>query len=290
MEALVKDHIESRKKIVPRANQTIEMVKAETIKEEIECRKCAGFFDATTLIIAGQKAAQALYCAECYEEMMAERQALEDKQIADEKEAIFQKRWETIPARYREPFDIETLIANVKRLHLQDQQKGLIETDFSEVRFRRIASEVINFPLEAKGLALIGRTRRGKTRMLIQLLERCARAGDSFEYINMSVWGTQLSAMMGEDMAKANRSIERLCSVKRLLMDDLGKQRNTERIMSELYRIIETRTNEGLSIYFSANEKGDELISKMRTQDGEISDCAEPIVERLREFCVPYAL
>lgn len=271
--------------------KAVEKVVAETVHEETDCKKCGLFFDSQTLMISGRQAAKIMYCPKCFEALNKEREDEEEAKRAKEREARFLERWEVIPERYREDLNVELLVREVAVRHAKDLERGFVPGPFDAERFRANIHAILNHEIgNPKGVGVVGRTRRGKTRVIAKLLERYARAGESFEFVNMAIWGTKLSGLMSEDMAKANRWIERLCRVKVLVMDDLGKQRNTERVMSELYRIVEDRTNRGLRILFTANERGDELVAKMLTSEGHVSDCAEPIVERLRESCQGYVL
>lgn len=269
----------------------VEHKSTEVVLQEVDCKRCGGFFDSSVLLLHGAVAAQSRYCPECINAINSEREAEQAASKAAAKEAAFRSRWDAVvPESYREPFDLDRLVKDVATRHARELEKRIIEKPWDEAKFRATVEAILEHPPGKQGVSVIGRTRRGKSRIIFQRLERVAREGHSFDYVNLAVFGTVLSGMMSEDMARANRWIERLCSVRYLFLDDLGKQRNTERVMAEIYRIVETRTTRNLAIDFTANEKGDALIEKMLTNDGQISEHAEPTVERLRESCKGFAL
>ena len=63
-----------------------------------------------------------------------------------------------------------------------------------------------------------------------------------------------------------------------LFIDDIGKEKYTERVESEFYDLIETRTAHMRPIIWTANANGVGLAAMMSPDRGE------PILRRLREF------
>jgi DNA replication protein DnaC len=76
----------------------------------------------------------------------------------------------------------------------------------------------------------------------------------------------------------ARKQIAECHSAKVLFIDDIGKEKYTERVESEFYDLVEHRTSHLSPILWTANATGQELEQMM----GE--DRGVPVVRRLREF------
>jgi len=70
----------------------------------------------------------------------------------------------------------------------------------------------------------------------------------------------------------------RTCDV--LFIDDLGKCRITERVQTELFNLVDSRTSNGLPILWTSNFDSKGLIRRFASPDD-----AAPIVRRLVESC-----
>jgi DNA replication protein DnaC len=70
----------------------------------------------------------------------------------------------------------------------------------------------------------------------------------------------------------------RTCAV--LFIDDLGKCRITERVQTELFDLVDSRTSNGLPILFTSNFDRTGFIKRFASPDD-----AAPIVRRLVESC-----
>ncbi len=77
---------------------------------------------------------------------------------------------------------------------------------------------------------------------------------------------------------EAHARLERIMKVRALLLDDLGKQKFTERAEMELYNLLEYRTSHKLTTLWTANGSGSDLLAKLSKDRGE------PILRRLSEF------
>jgi DNA replication protein DnaC len=131
------------------------------------------------------------------------------------------------------------------------------------------------------GIGLIGPAGCGKTRAAWILLKRLHMSGlrvygitaTGFAKACADQWhdNNQAKAMAEDTLARCRRT-------KVLLLDDLGKQKMTERSELELFDLLEHRSSHELPIIWTANAaKGD--LRKMLS-----SDRGEPILRRLSEF------
>lgn len=258
--------------------------KAECASGEISdtrpCEGCQQPFESKALTIGGKEICRIRYCATCAELRQAEADEEQARKVVEAKEAAFQARWESLcPPRYAEPFDIDKLIASIR-----ESEKGNWKPEM-EATIRAGAQKVEEWPYSDRGIGLIGVSGHGKTRIMFRLLHRYLREGRKCAYINLAVFGREIGARFSKGAQEANDWVNKLCKVPVLFFDDVGKEKMTERVETELYGIVEIRSANLLPIYFTANSKGHKLMEKMKDDDGEISDRALPIVRRLREFC-----
>ncbi len=157
------------------------------------------------------------------------------------------------------------------------------DTNLNDARLNKHAVETVLRwePRQQRGLGLIGKTGRGKTRCMFMAL----RKSFDLDLTVASISHTKLSriamdAFSGdkEERADARDVLRSLHSAAVVLLDDLGKPPSTERADSELEELIEERTSQGKPILWTANGSGEWLIKRFGTDRGE------PLVRRLAEF------
>ena len=74
---------------------------------------------------------------------------------------------------------------------------------------------------------------------------------------------------------------DRISAAKRteiLFLDDIGKEKYTERVESEFYDLIETRTSNLRPTLWTTNASASQLSAMMSADRGE------PVLRRLKEF------
>jgi chromosomal replication initiation ATPase DnaA len=81
----------------------------------------------------------------------------------------------------------------------------------------------------------------------------------------------------GDDSAKARAFIDGMRRVSILLLDDLGKAKNTEAVSAELFAILDRRHAENLATIWTANSSPNEIVTGMS------ADLAGPLAGRLIE-------
>jgi DNA replication protein DnaC len=131
-------------------------------------------------------------------------------------------------------------------------------------------------------MALHGPTGIGKTRMMWLLLKRLHFAGTQFKAIRSTEFAQNAIQQFSDNPEEKARALSELRSLKTvpvLFIDDLGKERATARLETELYELLEERTSRLLPILFTTQLAGQALASMLSRENGEA------IVRRLREFC-----
>ena len=122
------------------------------------------------------------------------------------------------------------------------------------------------------GLGFIGGSGKGKTRAAVLLLKRMEEEG----YNTFFLSGTDLALNSANQFAD-NPTIKTIalsilaCCRKAdvLMLDDLGKNKMTDRSESELYDLLEYRTSRRLPTIWTSNSAGKDLRSMFSQDRGE---------------------
>ena len=125
--------------------------------------------------------------------------------------------------------------------------------------------------LEAESnMLIIGPYQCGKThavchagRQLVQLAQTNVR------FMRCSEWLRRVAMLMGSDMEDAEDEINRAKRAELLIIDDLGKERLTERGAEILFELIDHREVEHLPTWITANLNPAELAERLGTDRGE---------------------
>lgn len=134
---------------------------------------------------------------------------------------------------------------------------------------------------DGAGLSLRGASGRGKTRLAFVLGQRLFMAGSSVECVSATRLAHLCVESYDDDNRIKNSAREKLRSIRStryLILDDLGKQKFTERAETELYDLIEHRTSHLLPTIWTANVSSDDFSEMMSADRGV------PIIRRLAEF------
>lgn len=140
-----------------------------------------------------------------------------------------------------------------------------------------IKAQVMAWEPNPTGIALTGQTGVGKTRMAYKLMAKVFFSGVTVMAINAKQFERWCSKMFDKD-DDASRQLTALRRARVILIDDIGKEKFTERVESELYDLVETRTANLLPIIWTSNATASRLKDMLSTDRGE------PIIRRLKEF------
>lgn len=245
-------------------------------REVTKCLDCGYDFVAHVLAIGGKPMVAMRVCPDC-------RKAREEAAEAAELDRIMtirRERWlDLCPEGYQDTCP-QRLIAE-----LEASREGIVflDNDPSHPQGRKLnpaalVATVLNWPEEGPGLALIGATGRGKTRLLLKLFERYNLLGHKVSYVNCAAMSDTIGALLGESARAGNDYITRLERAPVLLLDDLGKAKMTARGEEALYRIVEARKAYNRRTFFTTNTTG-EVLRKQFSPDAGM-----PIIRRLRDM------
>lgn len=139
-----------------------------------------------------------------------------------------------------------------------------------------IVARVLAWEPNPRGIALSGTTGTGKTRLIFLLIRRLLET-TRLRVVSAKQFERWVHRMF-EKENDARLRIEECRETKILFIDDIGKEKYTERVESEFYDLVEYRTSNLRPILWTTNANGAQL-EQMMAEDRGI-----PIVRRLREF------
>lgn len=131
------------------------------------------------------------------------------------------------------------------------------------------------------GLGFIGQAGTGKTRCAWMLLKRMSLEGRRIFGLSATQFARAAAGQWQEEAEARREAIDvlgRCRGVSVLLLDDLGKQKMTERVELELFDVLEWRTSHAKPTIWTANASPAALKQMMSADRGE------PILRRLMEF------
>lgn len=237
------------------------------------CAKCAAEFNSRIIAIDGKEILRSRYCEPCVDEHNKSLRKM------GRSESTRVEKWTAIcPPVYRD--------TDLTRMRKDWSQKGV------KCVFPQGIEFFSHFQANdgSRGVGITGDSRIGKTRLMFRLLEGMFLAGKNVTYTYAPDFSDNYAALMSESAAKGSNYLERIIASDIWFLDDLGKGRLSEASQRALLRVIEKRTNSLRAIFVTSNHHGKVLIEKMRYDDGRESEYAEPMIERLREFCDFYKL
>ena len=133
----------------------------------------------------------------------------------------------------------------------------------------------------AQGIGFVGIAGKGKTRAAFLLCQRMIEEGRSVHAVTATRLAKACAYQFSDnkdEKAASEKEIQRAYKAKVWFLDDLGKQRMTERGEMELYAILEHRTANLLPTVWTANAKSATL------QNMFTPDRGEAIMRRIVEF------
>jgi chromosomal replication initiation ATPase DnaA len=190
-----------------------------------------------------------------------------------------------------ESCDIER-IEELKRKQAKEEQERRQEAFFSlcppiyrESDLNRIPAaflrECRTWKVSPQGLAFVGKAGSGKTRASWLLLKRLHFSGVGVYGLTATQYAKACADQWQDNAqlkATAEEVLEKCRKVRVLLIDDLGKNKFTERAELEFFDLLEHRTSHEMPVIWTANAEGTTFLKMLS------SDRGEPILRRLSEF------
>jgi hypothetical protein len=145
--------------------------------------------------------------------------------------------------------------------------------------------------IDKSGLLLHGTTGVGKSRAVWSIVNRIWMSGYernlnlSFMFIAMR----DLEAMIEKSFDEHNHGevIKKLCTTPLLVIDDLGKERLTSRMATDLFSVIDERANNTRATVITTNFNGSALLERFQGQDRETGVA---LIRRLKDYYKIYGI
>jgi DNA replication protein DnaC len=176
------------------------------------------------------------------------------------------------------------------------------------VSFRASDSERLNpkflaasnsWQIGPQGLGFFGPTGTTKTRCMWELIRRIAQPspkivrysrGGGWWRIEVQYERPKICVVRDVEFAREcaaqfkdghdDKKLKRWRTCEVLCIDDLGKSRVTERVQTELFDLVDSRTSNHLPIIFTSNYNGKDMLDRFPSHREAL-----PIVRRLAEYC-----
>lgn len=226
------------------------------INTKRNCSDCGEKFDAYDIEWMGREIFRQQRCEKCTEAAQKAFEDAEKVKLAESREQAQQEAFTAIcPPLYRD--------TEASQLH---------------PKFREIA---MNWRYSSKGLGLVGIAGTGKTRAAYLLIQRMLTLGYTAQATNSTSFAKLCVEQFTDDKSRRASAEKAMKSIYRAdiwLLDDLGKQRMTERTETELYAVLEHRSSQKLPTIWTANAESDALRRMFSDEH------REPIMRRLIDF------
>lgn len=231
---------------------------SETAKGK--CMGCGGEFDFGVIKFDGVPILVQKWCPTCIEQR--NESAKEDADAAADRERVAQ--WDKLcPVDYRKT-DLKRLQREMREMNVAPKVVGTGLTMY----VTQFCDHVMQFDLKERGVALVGRTGRGKTRLMWLLLRRWFFRGVRILTINGATFADEVAASYDDGSKAADEFLKRYIQVPILFWDDMDKLRITDRSETAAYRLLEERRANGRVLCFTANSTPEELSRRMTEQRG----------------------
>ena len=187
------------------------------------------------------------------------------------------------PCRRLNDMEVEAYRAEEERKKAEEAWFNICPPLYRETDPARLSvdsetlDQILKWTPNPQGIGLTGTSGAGKTRAMFLLLKSLHFGGHRIVTTTAKRFEHWCHRMFDKD-DEARLNIRSARNAKILFIDDIGKEKYTERVESEFYDLIEHRTSNLLPILWTANATGQQLVKMM----GE--DRGTPIVRRLREF------
>ena len=202
-------------------------------EKTIECQRCSTSFDYAPVMWGNRETFVPKWCEACAEVLVAEEEVRLRRMEQEARRKAFLRN---VPPLYR-----ETDIARLPPVLAQ------LATDWN---------------LSPMGIGLIGTSGSGKTRTAVLIAARMSDEGHSVFYVTATDYAAAAAGQWADDARERGSNTETLRQARKaklLVMDDVGKNKMTDRAEATLYELLEERTSHMLPTIWTSNARAKEL-------------------------------
>jgi DNA replication protein DnaC len=140
--------------------------------------------------------------------------------------------------------------------------------------------ETLAWSYGPKGIVMHGSTGNGKTRCAWALLRReCVSHGRTVSFLD-SMGGLRYASLYSKGADIVEEWVHGLIAVDILLLDDVFKNKLTDSFEGVIFTLVDQRIQNQRPTILTSNDTGQTLTTRMTLDRGE------PLLRRLREYCV----
>lgn len=180
------------------------------------------------------------------------------------------------------PFDYNKVFEKgfVWMEHHPDYPKGFLDTDLDRLTENlKAATSWSPSESDKRSILLHGVTGAGKTRAAWLIFNRLWRESFPDQAVWLPMRKLEGAIEKGFENQKHGQVLEFLCTVPVLCLDDLGKERLTQRFESDLFAIIDERTSNLRTTIITTNYNGQTLLERFNNKE-----TGEAFLRRVREY------
>ena len=157
--------------------------------------------------------------------------------------------------------------------------RNFVDLEYPQESFEAFKS-VVSWKMSDQGMYVMGNTRKGKTRAIMELLKRLIKV-DKVNDITL-IWMGDLKDKITDLSTEKKRTQYKweLKNTNLLVLDDVFNDNMTESLLSFIFSVVDYRLNYKKPIIFSSNLTGDRL----RDLGGD-KHKASALYQRIKETC-----
>lgn len=169
--------------------------------------------------------------------------------------------------------------------------KRFVDTDLKRLQTSMQIAALWNPTLGKPGLMLHGMSGIGKTRVAWNVVNRIWKDGLEQGFalpINyMSMREFERTLIDSFETHTHGKELKKLCEAEFLVLDDLGKERLTSRMATDIFAVLDHRTEHSLPTIITTNFSGKAFIDRFLPQDRETGLA---IARRIRDYFEIYGM
>jgi DNA replication protein DnaC len=159
--------------------------------------------------------------------------------------------------------------------------KAFRDSDWKLLPCRHLINEVQSWKYGRRGILFHGSPGTGKTRLAYILLKRLHAEGHVVKAMTATDFALGVQEHGGAHTLPA--WLKELSTVPILLLDDLGKEKLSESVVTHLFHVLDKRMSREAPVLVTTNYRAESFVERF-------GECGQPLYRRLKESCIVVAV